>query len=276
MRLGPDSSRYMLAGAGETVASPFHLRILAPLICKDRPRRWLLMWSVCWPTLAGLMVLWSRQHGLGWPVAITAAVLLLGLPGVWGPDVVRPVGVDLPAMTLGLGAVVLLGANLGATGTILACVLAVQSGLTKESGPVWASLWAWNPILLLGLIGPALVFLFTREEIDKVTARPELRKVHDHPILTARWAHEGQWRDFWVMAAPFGATLACLYHPSLYLLVVLGAAFAQLLVATDTVRLLHTAAGPVVALVAASNLPEKWLLVAVVVHLAWLKRPQFI
>jgi hypothetical protein len=58
------------------------------------------------------------------------------------------------------------------------------------------------------------------------------------------------------------------------LLVVLGVAYAQLLVATDTVRLVHHVAGPAMAVAAAHVIPVEWLLLAVVVHVAWWFAPE--
>ena len=71
------------------------------------------------------------------------------------------------------------------------------------------------------------------------------------------------------MVAPWGACLVGLYRPSLQVGVALVVAYGLLLVATDTVRLVHHAAGPVLAFAAVRNLPVEWLLVAVAVHVVW-------
>ena len=42
------------------------------------------------------------------------------------------------------------------------------------------------------------------------------------------------------------------------------------------VRLLHTAAGPPVALAAAQVIPPHWLLLACVVHVVWSRKPELI
>jgi len=52
-----------------------------------------------------------------------------------------------------------------------------------------------------------------------------------------------------------------------------AAAYAQLIVATDTVRLYQVAAGPVVALVAAQTISVQWLLPAVVFAGVWWREP---
>jgi hypothetical protein len=59
-------------------------------------------------------------------------------------------------------------------------------------------------------------------------------------------------------------------------LAALAVGHLQLLVATDTVRLLATTAGPAMALGAATNLPAEWLVVAVVVHTWWWRQPELI
>lgn len=69
--------------------------------------------------------------------------------------------------------------------------------------------------------------------------------------------------------------LAALVSPSWPVVLVLVVAYAQLLVATDTTRLVQTAAGPVVALAAAQTIPVEWLLLAVVVHAVWWWRVHF-
>ncbi len=46
--------------------------------------------------------------------------------------------------------------------------------------------------------------------------------------------------------------------------------------ATDTVRLVHAAAGPAVALAAATVIQPAWLPLACVVHLVWWRRPVLI
>jgi hypothetical protein len=185
------------------------------------------------------MVWWAAD--LGWERAAAAAVLLLALPGVWGPQVVRPVGVDLPAMAVAIMAVACFEHGLWPVAVLLILVAAS----IKETAPVFAAVWAWHPIMLIGLIVPAVVWFVRKPQIDQVTAQPLLRRVYEHPVITAMEAHRGRWRDAWLMVAPWGATLAALYRPSWQTLLILVLAYAQLLVATDTVRLLHTAAGPV-------------------------------
>lgn len=272
MRIGPDAARYLLAGRGLPVAKPFHLRWLFPFFCEDDVRKWRVLWLCSWPALAVLMVAYGVLSDVGWWRATAAAAVLLGLPGVFGPAVVRPVGVDLPAMVLTLGAVVAAQAGWWP----LAVVLISLAALGKESMPVWGSLWLWHPGLLAGLVVVLLRAWRVKPQIDEVTAREDLRFVHDHPIRSALQAHAGQWRDGWVMVAPWGLGVLSLVDFSLPVICCIVVAYMQLLVATDTVRLLHTAAGVPVALAAVEVIPEPWLLFAVIGHLVWWRRPVLI
>jgi len=273
MRLGPDSARYVLAGQGHRVARPFHLRWLLPFVCRDVPRRWWIVWSLSWPLTAAAMVVLALGRGLELGPAVGAAALLVALPGLLGPVVVRPVGVDLPALAVGLWAAALL--ELGWWPA--AVVLVLVAGSVKESTPVFAALWAWHPLLLVGLLAPAIRAVCSRPELDPVTAgNPTLLEVHNHPVRTALEAHRDRARDAWLWLWPWGASLAALVRPSVAVVSTLVAAHAQLLVATDTVRLLHTAAGPVVALAAAEVIPGPLLILAAAASFMWWRRPELI
>lgn len=269
MKLGPDAARYWIAAQGRPVARPFHLRWLMPRLCGTSPRRWWSVWALSWPILAA-SVAWLADS-LGWQRATFAAVLTIALPGVWGPLVVRPVGVDLPAMAL---------AALAAAAAVhgvwwLAIPVVMLAAATKESAPVWAALWAWNPLLLVGMawVIPAW---FRRHELDEVTAREPFRTIHEHPISTAIAARRGRWRDAWLFIAPWGACLAAMWHPTTQTIAVVVVAHLQLLVATDTVRLLHTAAGPALAIAAARNLPTDWLPLVALGHGFWWRKPEVV
>ncbi len=263
--IGPDAWRYLALGRGEPVVRPFHLRWLLPKLCRESLRRWQGVRWISWALAAGGMVA-VRPSLLG----LAAAVLLLALPGVQGPPVCNPVGVDLPAMALGIWA----WAALEHGWWPVAVALSVVAGSVKESAPVFAALWAWNPILLVGLVPVGIRALTARPGLDALTASNQtLRAVHDHPFASALTAHRSQWRDAWVMVAPWGVCLVALYDVPWQLVAVLAVAHLQLLVATDTVRLLHTAAGPAVALAAVSVIPSQWLPLALAVHVVWWRAP---
>jgi hypothetical protein len=264
--LGPDGWRYWHLAGGGGVPMPFMLRWLLPVVCRQSVRRWSVVWWLSWPVAAVGMAWWC--HGRGLPIEATGAAvaLLLGLPGVLGPRVTRPVGVDLPALALGLIAAGAFGQGWWWVGLPMVLVAACA----RETSPVWVALWIWSPLPLVALVAPLLRRLIVRPVLDPLTDQhPVLRRVHEHPFRSAVEHRAGRGRDAWLWVAPWGATLAALWSPSWWLVAVLVAAHVQLVAATDTVRLLHTAAGPVMAVVAAETIPVGWLLPVVIAHWFW-------
>jgi hypothetical protein len=269
--IGPDAARYLLAGQGKPVARPFNLRWLLPAMLGDDLKQWRVVWLVSWPLLAAGAFVWAVAMGATWQVAAATAALLVALPGVWGPHSVRPVGVDLPAMAISVWA----AAAFAAGQPLVGVVLTLWAAAIKEQAPLWVALWAWNPLALVALVGPAIAWFVRRPAMDEVTALPVLRRVHDHPVRTAmeHRQQQGGWRNAWLMVAPWGVTLAALLDPSPWLIAAVVVAYAQLLVATDVVRLYQVVAGPVVCLAAAGVIPTQWLLLAVVVHAVFWRPP---
>lgn len=270
-RLGPDAARYWLMADGVPVPKPFHLRRLLPLICGQSIPAWRTVRLASWALLAVGMVAWRLAAGDPLGVAAAASAFLLALPGILGPAVVNPVGVDLPAVALGVWSAFLI--ELGAPLQIVAGVLvALMAAGVKESAPVWIALWAWSPWPLIGLVVPLVVAIVRRPGPDPLG--PQFQHIADHPIRSALDAHAGRWRDAWLMVAPWGVCLAALVGADWRLVVVVVLAYAQLLVATDTVRLVQSAAGPVAAAAASSVIPERFLLLAVVLHACWWWKPE--
>ncbi|NBW09903.1 MAG: hypothetical protein EBR82_17945 [Caulobacteraceae bacterium] len=268
---GPDAARYLLAAQGKPVARPFNVRWLLPAVCKDDPKRWTATWFASWPLLAAGSVVWALGMGADWQAAVAAAAFLVALPGVWGPHSVRPVGVDLPSMAVAIWAAAAFAHGQPLVGVVIACIAAGIS----EKAPVMVALWAWTPWALVALVVPLVANFVRRPGLDEVTAVPLLKRVHDHPITTAmeHRRQQGGWRNAWLMVAPWGVTLAALLDPSPWLIAAMVVAYAQLLVATDVVRLYQAVAGPVACLAAAGVIPTQWLLLAVVVHVVWWRPP---
>ena len=253
-RYGPDAARYMLAADGHRVARPFNLRWLLPAVCGTDLRMWWGAWALSWPLAAGGAFSWAAHYTDGWLQPTLVAALVVALPGLWGPPVVRPVGVDLPAMALTLAA-----AALWVHGyQPIAWVLLGWAAATKETQPIWMALWVWHPAPLVALVVPAVIRWRNPPTLDAVTTTPNLRAIHDHPIRTAWEAHAGRWRDAWLWVAPWGACIAGLWAITPQWVATMATAHLQVLVATDTVRLVHTAAGPVAALTAIQALPPEW------------------
>lgn len=76
----------------------------------------------------------------------TKALLFVTLPGVWG-CATRPTTVDAPAMLLAWVAGMLFP-----TQPYAAVALSCVAGFIHERGPVFAALYAWHPLLLVGLV----------------------------------------------------------------------------------------------------------------------------
>lgn len=266
MKLGPDAVRYLHAGNGTAVSRPFHLRWLLPAFCGTNVKTWMVVWACSWPVAAVGMVWWQHNTGAGFWQAAAAAALLLALPGILGPQVSIPVQVDLPATALTLFGCALY--TLGHPAQHLAGLLAITAAACiRETAPVWAALWLATPIPLLALAAPVVAQLVRRPGPDPLGDR--FQQIADHPIRSSLEHHAGRWRDGWLLVAPWGVCLIGFVDPTPMLVVTVAAAYLQLLVATDSVRLYQHAAGPVLAGAAAANIPARFLLLAVVVHLVW-------
>lgn len=269
MNLAPDAARYWLAAQGNRVARPFNLRWLLPLVCRTDLRRWWAVWGCSWVALGG-GTLWLGW-GLGWQRALFATIVCVTLPGLRVPAV-KPIGVDVPAM----GFAVLAAATATHGVWWLAVPLVVVGAGIKESAPVWAALWAWNPILLVGLFAVAVAAIVRPSEIDRFTAHPHLLEVHEHPVKSSLEYRRGRYRDAYLWVWPLGACLAALWSPTQQTLVVLLVAHLQLVVATDTVRLVASCAGPALAVAAAAVIPVPALWLVAVAHVFWWRPPEVI
>lgn len=268
--IGPDAARYLHLANGVRVSRPFCWRWVLPKACGIDMRRWWAVWCVSWPVLAIGMLSLARQSQLGWPAALAAAALMLGLPGTLGPRVTVPVGVDLPATALAVCAAA--GFAEGSRSSLVASLLlACTAAAIKETTPLWAALWAWSPLPLVALVAPAARALWVRwrdlEGPDPLGA--QFQQIADRPLRTGWEAHRHHWRDASLHVAPWGVCLAALWAVDWRLAAVLAAANLQLLVATDTVRIVHHAAGPAMAVAAASVIPTGWLVPAVAAHTFW-------
>lgn len=222
---------------------------------------------VSWPTLAATSFWFATQRLHDWRPALAATLFLICLSGIAGPKVANPISVDLPATTLALlGAAAITDGN--AWLLALGLVAVLLAACAKETTPIFAAVWAWSPLPLVALAAPAARLIWVRVrrlEIDDPLGE-SFAEIARHPLRAGVLAHANVWRNPVTMLAPWGACLAALYQPSWPVLVALVVAHAQLLVATDTVRLVHHAAAPVLAVAAARNIPMTWLALAVVGH----------
>ena len=257
MMLTPDGVRYLAMARGSAQPMPFHLRFGLPAICGDKPAAWIAA-TWCGLTLAvcGTGIL-AYQHGLGIERAILAAAFVAFLPAVrFAAD--APVLTDGASLGLSVAAAVIAPYSLAA-----AIVVALLGAAVNERVPVWAALFALEPVLLCGLAFPLVRLLLVRA--PAVSDTDPHRDILRTPVKAGLKSHAGKWLDARLMLAPWGVCLLALLAPSPWLLLALVLAYAQCLVATDTVRLYQQAA-PAVAIVAAAVVPDGWLLAAGVAH----------
>ena len=233
--LTPDGVRY-LAMSQRRVARPFHLRWLAPFICRQDERRWKALSGA---SVAAVAILTAIYTGSAWMACVAF------LPGIL-LNVRHPVLVDAFGMALALGAALLLPICWPA-----ALIVALLAGCARETAPVWAAVYAWNPIMLVGLV-PVGIRWAMRQGSDVLDA--ENAWVIAHPFKASLKYHAGRWLDPSLMVLPWGGLLAGVTAFTTQTVVAVGLGYAQLAVATDSVRLYQWAA-PVVALAAVHAVP---------------------
>ena len=269
--IGPDAHRYLLAGAGEPVTRPFHLRWLLPTLLGDSLRRWWIVWLGSWIVLAVATGFWAYGSGLaGWQL-VAAIAFLVALPGILGPEVSIPVSVDLPATALTIAGVALI-----ATGETINIIIGVGiltvGAMIRETVPMVAALLAWHPIALVALLAPVVCQIIRTPAAT--SGVPEWDAITAHPIRAGIAYHAGRWRDARLMVLPWGVCLAGLYAPTPRIVAIVLVAYLQLLVATDTVRIVQHVAGPALSLAAAATIPVEWLPLAIIAHTFWFIIPE--
>lgn len=245
--LTPDGVRYL----ADEKPYPFHLRWLAPAVCRSDGRRWVVL---AWVSAVAVCGLTGAFTGVWW-----GALLPLGLTGVVHFNLKHPILVDLPAMALALGATV------SAEHHVLwaAIPLVLLAGCTKETSPIFAACWAFNPVLLVGLV-PVGVRVISRPRAGRDPCTGPAAEALKHPFRTAWDAHKGL--PLWVYVLPFGVLLAGISAGDSRLWLTLAIAYAQLLAATDLCRL-YMWAFPALAVCAVGPLTGPWLPVVLIVHL---------
>jgi hypothetical protein len=241
LRVSPDGHRYLVMHQ-RRVCRPFHLRWLLPMVLRGNPLAWL--WVSRLSLVAVGLLTWAYTDSV-WMVCVAA---LPGLHFNWR----FPVLVDVTAMALALAAAVMLPIFWPA-----AILLVLLAGCTKESSPVFAALYAFNPVLLVGLIPVAIRWL-QRQGPDVDTLPADNHLLVSHPFKAGWDFHSKRLLDPQLMLLPWGGLIVALGAVNVQLVAVLVAAYGQLVVATDSVRLYQWAA-PVVALAAVEAIPAQWL-----------------
>ncbi len=246
--MSPDEYRYWQPGPR---VRPFHLRWALPALLGQNIRLWRGTQYVSLGALGGL--LWAYT-GVWW-----SCLLILGSSGVLF-NIRHPILVDLPALVLALGAAVAWRNDLW----WLTILLALTAGCVKETAPVFAAVFAWHPLAFIGLV-PVAIRALMKSGSDACPAGSPAANAIERPLRSS-WEHHKD-LPLWVWVLPWGVLLAALANPSPQLGVALTLAYAQCVVATDTVRLYQWAL-PVVALAAVPMLAGPWLAVALVLHIA--------
>lgn len=249
-RLTPDGGFYQSMGRGNPAPNPYRLRWFLPRVLGPTVRPWVVTTGL---SLVLTCPIIARLGGEHW---ILAVILWVGLP--WFRLCVRyPVLTDAPAMLFALLSVVLLPVNI-----YLAVVAALLAGACRESAPVYAALFALNPLPLVGLFIPMTLSLLV-EKGDIPMGSEWLRK----PIKSAWDHHGGKLLDPKWTLLPWGMALLAVFNENFYLVLpAVVVAYGTMLVANDFARLYQWSA-PVVVVAAAQVAPE-WAIFAVpILHL---------
>lgn len=254
IQVTPDGGRYILMAEGNKLSRPFHYRWLMPLLCGVWPNNWVNVTDAC-ALILPFLVYWYA--GGGW-AGLFVAALAVGFTGVIKFNRQFPVLVDLPAMTVGLASACFWHQGWYAP----ALALIVVAACIKETTPVFVAVWAWTPWMLVGLLAPA-VRHFVRHRETAIDAENEW---HLAEVIRGAFAYRKSIGvPTWAYVLPWGAAIVGLAHGSPQLAVVLVLAYAQLVIATDVVRL-YQWAWPVVAVAAASAVDVRWYLPLVALH----------
>src|SRR5690606_33472390 len=144
----------------------------------------------------------------------------------------------------------------------------VLAGTAKEHSPITAAVLAWNPLLLVGLIAPALRMLVPRGgDIPEAFAMPVRPGLH----------RNRGWLDPYQALAPWGVGLVALADPSVALAAALVVGYGQLAIVQvmglpvwvgrwDSARI-YQSVFPVVMVAAIAVLPDALVAPALVAHI---------
>lgn len=247
MTISPDGHYYLLAARGIAVPVPYQRRWALPALLGPHVRRWALLTYASLALTPAAAWCYLQAHT---SAPLVGAALLSALPGVWRCSLRFPVLTDAPAFALSL----VVAALCSTPAWPLAIPLALLLGGTRESAPLFAALWAWSPVPLVGLLAVG----WTHRSAP--AAEPWLTR----PIATALELRRRMGPDGMLYVAPWGAALLGFAGLDWRGWLTVAVAYAQLLTAQDTIRL-YTWAAPVVVAAAAEQVPLAWLPVALAV-----------
>lgn len=248
--LSPDGVYYLRKAIGKPVPSPYHRRWLMPYVLGPNPVAWFVCTHVSLALTPVAAWLYFGTMGLGGAQRIFAAALLTVLPGVWLAPYRYPVLTDAPAFLMSLTIAWLARSGYTSAAVVLSCTLAC----TRETGPVFAALWAWSPWPLVGL----LAVRWWRP------AAPPDSEWLAHPIASVWKMRRTIGPDASLYLRPWGAAILGIVSPSWQTLATVVVAHAQLIVAHDCIRLVAWCA-PVMVASAVPHIPEAWWALALLV-----------
>lgn len=233
-----DGDRYT---SGKAQPTPFHRRFCG--------------WNegflqVC--TYASLFLL-GMAMGEWWK-----AVLLLMLPGGW--FIARhPTCTDAVTMALAWGASLLLPEH-----PYVAIGLSLASGFIHERGPVFAALYAWNPVLLIGLCAVGWWRTPAKQDHDKLVGVGFWGAIKAHKPYVNLLEGRLLWYGYRMVGV-----LACAWMTSVRAWAAVAVAFGSRILGTDTCRYLFWAAP---AAIVATDVPAWAVVPAVGIHLATFRK----
>lgn len=155
------------------------------------------------------------------------ALVFVTLPGVWFVAT-RPTTVDAPAMALAWASALLIPRNPYAA-TFLACL----AGCVHERGPVFAALYAWHPLPLVGLVAIGWWRKPAPPDGDRFVGLSSIRETICVHKPTQDWL---SWKQ-WIFATRGLVPLAALSGVPLSAWGAFAVAGASRIVATDNSRI---------------------------------------
>jgi hypothetical protein len=146
-----DWEEYQRAASGNA-PRPFCWRWLVPALARSSPAAWraITVWSLA--LLPAALVFFLHTHRVGGPLSWTLTALALTLlPVIYERGLKILHLVDAPALLLAL--LTAACSRLESPGVYCTLPLAILTGATRETAPIFAALWAMNPLPLIGLLG---------------------------------------------------------------------------------------------------------------------------
>lgn len=248
--VSPDTRAYLEIAAGSGGPSPFRWRAIVRALAVIPEQHRIQGWKwFSWMALvaSGILVgAYAEQRGVhGW----AAAAIWVTLP--WFRGLVRN-----PCLTDQIGMAAALGCAVLPWWATVPCALV--AGASSERAPVFAAVFAWSPLPLVGIIVPAAMALATtHRELSWTKGHNDWRAMRELHSLAQPHTY----------LLPFGALLLAPLAFTWQAAAALALGVAQWLVATDRSRLLQWGA-PVLVVVTLLAVPERLWTMLVVYQIA--------